>query len=358
MNYYQVLGIDKNASKDEIKKAFRKVAHKYHPDKKDGDEKKFKEASEAYSVLSDDKKRAEYDAYGQTFSGSQGKGYSGEGFGDFDFSSFSQGGMNGAEFDLGDMFGEFFGGSRGGQQKTKRGRDISIDIELSFKEAVFGVEREVLLTKMNQCSECKGNGAKVGTAMIKCTACNGVGKIHDTKNTVFGTFAVSRVCDVCHGKGEVPKEKCGVCAGEGVVRSQSDVRIPIPAGIEHGEMLRLTGHGEAVPHGIRGDLYIKIHIKKDPAYHTEGSHIIKKISVKLSDALLGAHYVIETLEGEMKVKIPQGVLHKERLRVKGKGVPIRNGARGDLFFEIDIILPQKLSRKAKKLVEELKEEGV
>jgi len=356
-DYYKILGVERNASKDEVKKAFRKLAHKYHPDKAGGDETKFKEAGEAYSVLSDDKKRAEYDAYGQTFSGAGG-GPRG-GFGGFDFSDFaaqSGFGGQGVEFDLGDIFGEFFGG--GGRSRTPRGRDISIDIELSFKESIFGVERRVLLTKMTRCTDCDGSGAREGTELVSCDTCNGAGKVHETKQTMFGAFSTTRECSVCHGRGKVPKEKCGTCVGQGVVRREEELPIAVPAGIENGEMVRLSGGGEAVPGGMPGDLYVKIHVKKDERYKKEGANIVMHHSVKITDALLGATHEIETLDGTLSLKVPAGITHGERLRVKGKGVPTSERARGDLHVEIDLKVPSKLSRKAKKLVEQLREEGV
>jgi molecular chaperone DnaJ len=358
MDYYKTLELEKGASKEDVKKAFRRLAHKYHPDKKGGDEKKFKEVSEAYAVLSDDKKRAEYDAYGRTFGGGAGAAGAQGGFGGFDFSQFGGMGGQGVEFDLGDMFGDIFGGGRA-QQRTRRGRDISIDIELSFREAVFGVERKVLLTKMNTCEVCGGSGAKPGTDMVRCGTCNGEGQIHDVRQTMFGTFSTARVCHTCNGRGEMPKEKCGACAGEGVVRSQVEVPLAVPAGIKDGEMLRLSGAGEAVQGGVAGDLYVKVHVAEDSRYRIEGHNIVMPLHVKLSDALLGSTYTVETLDGEMSVKVLAGVDHRERLRVKGKGVPVRgSNTRGDLFFEVRIPLPSKLSKKAKKAVEVLRGEGV
>lgn len=359
MDYYQTLGVDKGASKDDIKKAFRKLAHQYHPDKQGGDEARFKEINEAYTVLSDEKKRAEYDAYGRTFSGAGGGGGPAGGFGGFDFSGFAgQGfgqGAGGVEFDLGDMFGDLFGG---GRSRTRRGRDISVDIELSFKESVFGVERVLLLNKVAACTECDGTGAKDPSDVVTCGTCNGAGKIHDTKQTVFGTFATTRVCSTCHGRGTMPREKCTTCHGEGVLRREQEHKIAVPAGVEDGEMIRMTGGGEAVQGGAPGDLYVKLHVKKDPGMRKEGPNIVMQLPVKLSDALLGAKYHVETLEGELAVKIPAGVNSGERLRVKGKGVPLGRGSRGDLFLLVDIKLPTKLSKAAQKAVETLREEGV
>ena len=351
-DYYNILGVEKKASKEDIKKAFRKLAHKYHPDKKDGDESKFKEVNEAYSVLSDDKKRAEYDSYGHVFSGNGG----GPQGGGFDFSGFQAAGAQGFEFDLGDLFGDFFGG---GGQRVRRGADISIDIELSFKESVFGTNRKVVLTKSSMCSTCNGDGAKPGTEMTDCTTCNGAGKIHDTKTSILGTFTSVRPCKACQGHGKIPKEKCGSCSGTGVTRKQEEISIQVPAGINNGEMIRLSGAGEALQGGIPGDLYIKVHVVTDKAFKKEGSNIIMDLSVKLTDAISGATYGVKTLDGDLQVKIPAGVSFGEMLRVKEKGVPIGDsGKRGDLLIKLNIQLPKKLSRKAKDAIEVLKKEGI
>lgn len=364
-NYYEVLGISKNADKEEIKKAFRRLAHDYHPDKKGGNEAKFKEASEAYAVLSDDKKRAEYDTYGQTFAGggpSQGGFNGGAGFGGFDFSGFGgtggfQGfGQEGFEFDLGDIFGDFFGG--GGRERVKRGRDISIDVELPFEEAVFGTERKILLTKTSVCNTCRGSGAKPGTEMHTCPKCNGKGKVHETKRSFLGNISSVRTCSDCQGKGKVPREKCHVCHGVGVRKMEEEVSVSIPAGINDGEMIRLSGGGEATAGGTSGDLYIKVHVKRHPIFKKEGVNLTIDLSLKLSTALLGEEYTMQTLDGEIKVKIPEGVSHGEILRVKGKGVPYEKGKRGDLLIHLNVKLPAKLSREGRRLVEELRKEGI
>ena len=355
-NYYKILGVDKNASKSEIKKAFHKLAHKYHPDKKGGDEAMFKKASEAYSVLSDEKKKAEYDTYGRVFGSDDGGGAgAGQGFGGFDFSGFAQQGGN-VEFDLGDLFGGMFGG--GGKPRQKRGNDISIDIELSFKEAVFGVNRKVSLTKNSVCDDCHGSGAKKGSEMVVCSACNGKGQVHETKRSILGTFSTVKTCEVCRGKGRVPKDKCKTCLGQGVVRKQSEISLNIPAGINDGEMMRLSGAGEAISGGISGDLYIKIHVAKDKNFRKEGYNLVTDLNIKLSDALLGAEYNIDTLDGKLKLKIPAGVTFGEVLRIKGKGVPMGTNKRGDIMVKLNIQLPNKLNRKTRKLVSELRKEGV
>ena len=354
-NYYEVLGLTKGARKDEIKKAFHKLAHKYHPDKSSGDADKFKEASEAYSVLSDDKKRAEYDSYGQTFGGAGGPA-GGFDFNDFAsaFSGFNAQGAQG--FDMGDIFGDIFAG--GSPRAQSRGRDISIDLEITFKESVFGTHRRVLLAKISQCDTCKGSGAEPGTELETCKHCNGTGKIHETNHSFFGSISVQAPCRTCHATGKVPKEKCHTCRGEGVYRKQEEIDIAVPAGIEGGEMIRLAGAGEAAPGGNAGDLYVKIHVQPDARFKKDGVNLITDLSIKLSDALLGSEYKIATLDGEESLEVPAGVSHGELLRVRGKGVPAGRGKRGDLFVRIKINLPQKLSRAAKQLIEKLKEEGV
>lgn len=353
-DYYGILGVEKNASKDDIKKAFRKLAHKYHPDKKEGDESKFKEVNEAYQILSDEKKRAEYDTYGQTFGG-QGGGY-----GDFGgFGGFGGAQGAGVEFDIGDIFSQFFGGQGGGMGRERRGRDMSIDIEVSFKDAVFGTKRSILLTKMGVCDDCGGTGAKKGSGMKTCEACNGQGKVHEARKSPFGTFSVTRVCETCGGTGEVPKEVCATCKGQGVLHKREEVNIRIPAGIGSGEMIRITGGGEAIPKGTPGDLYIKVHVTPDEQFSREGNNIVMKLPIKLSEALLGVTRTIETLDGNIDISIPAGATFGEKLRVRGKGVPTGEGERrGDLLVVLSIEMPKKLSRKAKKLVEELQQEGI
>jgi len=272
-DYYEILGIDKKASKDEVKKAFRKLAHKLHPDKKGGDIEKFKEVNEAYTVLSDDQKRSQYDMYGQSFAGAnsgasgfggfQGNwediarqaGFSAQGgpASGWDFSGFASG--NGQSFDFGDIFGDIFGGNR--RTKTKRGRDISIDIELAFEEAIFGVERNILLNKISICNICNGTGAKKGTEMKSCDTCNGKGKIRELKKTIFGSIEMTRECEVCTGSGKIPKEKCDFCDGLGILKKEESVKIKIPAGIDNGEMIRLSGGGEAVKTALRETYILK-----------------------------------------------------------------------------------------------------
>ena len=358
-DYYNVLGVDKKASQDDIKKAFRKLAHKYHPDKGGTDESKFKEITEAYSVLSDDKKRREYDTYGQSSPGgnsSRGSGQSGaQGFGGFDFNGFQQGG---AEFDFGDIFGDMFAGAHGAQSRTPRGRDISIDIEIPFKDAVFGTTRTVLLAKVSTCSMCRGTGAKKGTELDTCKTCNGSGRVHEARNSILGQFTSVRACTVCDGSGKIPKEKCTECKGHGVHRKEEEIKINIPTGIDNGEMIRMPQQGEAIKTGVAGDLYVKMHVKPHPIFRRDGSNLIMSLPVKMTDAILGTVASIETLEGKtLEVKIPPMKRAEEHLRVAGKGIP-SGGGRGDLIIRLEVALPNKLSGKAKKAIEELRTEGL
>jgi len=363
-DYYKILGVEKSASKDDIKKAFRKLAHEYHPDKTKNDataSQKFKDASEAYSVLSDDKKRQQYDMFGSAGVGAGGAGggfggfHGGQGFEGFDFSQFSQG-ANGFEFDLGDIFGDFFGGRQRAQHL--RGRDISIDIQITFEESIFGVERDVLITKTATCPNCAGTGATPGSAMDTCKTCNGKGRLNETRRSFIGVFSTTRICDTCHGKGQVPSEKCKACKGHGVLERQQEITIKIPPGIEDGEMVRLGGMGEAIAGGVTGDLYVKIHVKPHPYIRKQGSDLVTDLKVKLSNALLGAEHVLNTLDGDITVTIPEGINTGEMLRVKGKGVPNERGKRGDLLIRIIVDIPKKLSRSAREKINELKKEGL
>ncbi|MEK7098425.1 MAG: molecular chaperone DnaJ [Patescibacteria group bacterium] len=358
-DYYQVLGVAKSSSEEDIKKAFRTLAHKYHPDKKGGDEARFKEASEAYAVLSDNNKRAQYDQYGAYTAGGQQGGAS---HGGFDFSDFAKNFQGfdgfqgqGAEFDLGDIFGDFFGGSG---KRSRRGRDISMDIEILFRDAVFGTERRILITKTALCDICSGTGAKKGTSTATCASCNGKGQIREARNTFFGSVATTRTCPTCKGHGDVPKESCAECRGEGALKKQEEVHVVIPAGIENGEMIRMPGRGEALPGAPAGDLYVKIHVKNDKLFTREEKNLVTALSIKLTDALLGGEYKIQTLDGETRLNIPQGITQGEFLRIRGRGVPYGRNSRGDLLVRIDIVFPKKLSRAAKEAVEKLRQEGV
>lgn len=361
-DYYKTLGVGKGASKEELKKAFHKLAHKHHPDKQGGDEAKFKEINEAYQILSDDNKRAQYDQFGSEFAGGNyggGTGHAQNGaWGGFDFSSFQNGGGGqGFEFDLGDIFGQMFGG--GGQGQVRRGRDISVDIQISFKEAIFGVERNILINKISKCDNCHGSGAEAGSQMKKCTTCGGKGKVNEARRSIFGTFQSTHECSECLGRGEVPDKKCKTCRGEGVYNKQTNIKVQVPAGMDAGEMIRLTGQGEAVAEGQAGDLYVKVHIEQDKTWKRAGHDLTTEIKIKLTEALLGTDYNLETLDGPLTLKVPAGLTYGEILRVKAKGVPVRGtGRRGDLLIRVTFPTPTKLSKTARKAIEDLQAEGI
>ncbi len=353
-DYYKILGVDKKSSTDEIKKAFRKLAHKYHPDK-GGDEKKFKEASEAYQILSDEKKRAEYDTYGSS-------GGARSQYGGFDPSSFSGGfssqGFEG--FDLNDIFNDLFSGGRGRKSpsQSRRGRDISVNLRVTFSEAVFGSEQKFSITKVSSCEICSGTGAKPGSKQNTCADCKGQGYINETVQSFLGAMTQSRECRKCGGIGHIPEEKCAHCKGEGVFRREVPITLKIPAGIENGETVRLAGGGEAVKNGTPGDLYATISVEPHTVFKRERENLVMNLKVKLTDAVLGAEYPLETLDGQIKLVIPKGVSSGDILRVKGKGAPFAGKHRGDILIKIEVKTPGKLSAKAEKLFKELREESL
>ena len=356
-DYYETLEVNKNATKEEIKKSFHKLAMKYHPDKNGGDDKKFKEINEAYQVLSDEKKRAMYDQYGSAGPNMGGGAYGGQGFGGFDFSGF----QNAQGFDmgdLGDIFGEFFGGGMSNRRSKKRGQNIEMAIDLSFEESIFGVSKTIIIEKQSKCDVCNGTGAKPGTKMNTCKNCGGNGQIKEIKRSILGSFATTRVCEKCFGSGQVPEEKCGRCRGDGVVNRKEDIKIDIPAGVENGEVLKMSQGGEYIQNGIPGDLYLRLRVKSHSLFKKDGINLTMTLKIKLTDSLLGTTHKFKSLDGkDLEIKIPEGIKHNELLRVRGKGVPSALG-RGDLIVKVEIITPTKLSRKERELVEKLKEEGL
>ena len=349
-DFYNALGVSENASTEEIKKAYHKLAKKYHPDNKEsGDESRFKEINEAYQTLSDNKKRAEYDSYGHVFGDTSGfSGFSSP-FGDFRVDE---------DFNFGDIFSEFFSGGGAGA-RTARGRDISVDLELSFQESIFGTKRTILLAKTALCEVCKGSGAEPKTELETCKTCNGQGRIREARNSFLGTITSVRECPTCKGRKKIPKEKCKACGGQGVLRRQEEISITIPAGIEDGEVIRLTGLGEAIANGVSGDLYVKVRVKPHPVFRRDGSDLVTDLNIKLSDAVLGGEYTIRTIDNsQLTVKIPPATSFGEILRVRGRGVPVNKNRRGDLLIKLDIKLPHNLSKKSKDLFDELRGEGI
>ncbi|MFH1175309.1 MAG: molecular chaperone DnaJ [bacterium] len=368
-NYYDILGVSRSASDEEIKKAYRKLAHQYHPDKQGGDEAKFKEINEAYQTLSDKAKRQQYDQFGQTFNGAGAGGFSGQN-GGWDFSGFQRGfgggtdkgGFNfsGFKVNLEDIFDDFFegqAGGRGAREKSRpKGEDIAVDMEITFEEMVFGVEKEIKLYKAVKCAACGGSGAEAGSSLVKCAACGGAGQKQETRKTFLGSFTQVRVCPTCKGTGKIPEKKCRKCGGDGRIKDYETIKVEIPAGIEDGQALVLRGKGGAGEMGgAQGDLYIKIRLKPHPHFKREGANIFYTLFINFSEAALGGKVDVPTVEGEVEMKIPAGTQSGEIFRLRGRGIPSR-GSRGDQFVEIKVATPKRLSRKAKKLLEELEEE--
>lgn len=351
-DYYKTLGVDKKASADEIKKAFRKAAHKYHPDKKDGDEAKFKEANEAYQILSNEQKRAQYDRFGSAGSNMGGAG-AGQGFGGFDFSGFQNGqGFDFGDIDLGDLFG---GARRGGRTQRRRGNDLQMRIEIDFVDSVFGVKKTIEIEHTKSCQDCSGTGADTDSEMETCPECDGQGQV---QTRMMGIFATVTECPTCEGSGKVPKEKCGTCRGAGINREKEKIEFAIPAGIKNGDNLRVAGKGEAIKSGETGDLFIQVLVKPHAAYGRNGIDLITTHNISITDAVLGAKHDIELLDGKkLEVKIPAGTIHGTTLRVAGRGIDTGR-SKGNLLITIKIDIPKKLSKKAKEAIEILQAEGL
>ncbi|MFH1712339.1 MAG: molecular chaperone DnaJ [Patescibacteria group bacterium] len=339
---YKILGVEKNASKDEIKGAFRKLAHEHHPDK-GGDEAKFKEINAAYQILHDDQKRQQYDQFGQTFD-QAGAG----GFGGFN-------GAQGMHFeDLGDIFGEMFGGAfGGGRSRSARGSDIQVDVELSFKESVFGVEKELNISKNNVCERCGSEGAEPGTKLKTCSDCDGQGFKVEVQRTILGAVQRRVTCSICQGRGEEPEKKCSTCDGTGLEYGRKTLRVDIPAGVENGMRIRVRGQGEAIGvAGSTGDLYLIIHISADQRFERVGQDIFCQKKIGFTQAAIGDEVDVDTVDGSVKLKIPAGTQSGDKLRLRGKGVQTSRG-RGDQIVVIQVATPKKLSRKQKQILKDL-----
>jgi len=352
-DYYEVLGVSKDASDDELKKAFRKLAVKYHPDKEGGDETKFKEASEAYEVLKDRQKRQRYDQFGHAgVGGASGGGYSGgnpfEGFGNgqgFEF-NFGDGG-------LGDIFGQFFGGGQQSQRGPARGRDVETHITLSFEDAVFGVEKKVSLTMEDECSHCKGTTVEPGSSMKTCPTCKGAGQQTRVMNTMFGAIQQAVTCETCKGRGKVPEKECTVCRGKGTERRQQDITIKVPAGIDDGSTIRLKERGEAVANAPKGDLYVHIRVKAHKHFTREGDIILSEEHISMVDAALGTEIDVATVDGKVRMKIPAGTQSGTDFKLSNHGVPhLRRETRGPHIVQMIVDTPTKLSKKQKELLEQ------
>jgi len=351
-DYYEILGVSKSASDDEIKKAYRKAAVKYHPDKEGGDEEKFKEVNEAYEVLKDGAKRQRYDQFGHAGVGGNGGSGGGNPFGGF-------GGFNGqnVNFDFGeggfgDIFSQFFGG--GGQnQGPKRGRDVEVTLQLSFEEAVFGVEEKIQVDMDDECSHCHGSTVEPGYELKTCQTCKGAGQINRVMNTIFGPIQQAVTCDACGGRGKVPEKVCTVCHGKGTERRKKTINLKVPAGIDDGATIRLREHGEAIGNGQKGDLYVHIRVKAHKKFTREGNIILSEQHISMVDAALGTEIEVETVDGNVRMKIPAGTQSGTDFKLSGHGVPqMRSERRGSHIVSILVDTPTKLNRKQKELLEE------
>jgi molecular chaperone DnaJ len=349
-DYYQILGVPRKATQDEIKKAYRGLAHKYHPDK-GGDEKKFKEVNEAYQVLSDREKRAQYDQFGHAFEGGPGfnfrQGFDPSSF-DFDFG------------DLGGMFEEFFGGVR--QKKDlRRGKDIQVDISLSLEEVLNNQEKELVLNRKVLCSRCKGKGGEPETSVKECFSCRGTGQVQQMKRTFFGTVTQYVICPECGGVGSKPEKPCNVCKGEGRIGSQEKIKVTIPAGVDTNQVLKVKGQGESgLREGPAGDLYLRIIVKKHPLFERRGDDLLLKKEASFPQVALGDEIEVPTLEDKkILLKVPAGTESGKVFRISKKGIPRFGGlGRGNLYVELVVKTPQRLSKKQKELLERLKEEEI
>ncbi|KKW18964.1 MAG: Chaperone protein DnaJ [Candidatus Adlerbacteria bacterium GW2011_GWC1_50_9] len=360
-DYYKVLGVPRNAPKEDIKKAYRKLAHQYHPDK-GGDEARFKEVSEAYQVLSNDSKRAQYDQFGRVFEG--GHAGPGQGFGfEWPGGFRSDGDFGGAEFDFSDVFEDFLSGFGGGvRQKTRdrKGRDIKTELEIPFEEAIFGGKRDIELSKLSRCAKCEGTGGEPGSKLESCKSCDGKGNIQKTQRTFLGSFTQVSVCPECQGSGKRPEKKCHECHGKGILNAAERIEVFVPKGIREGEVLKITGKGEAsIVGGVPGDLFIRVRVRPHPRFRRQEDDIIMELPIKLSQAILGDTVDVEMLDGEIKLKVPEGTQSGDVLKVRGKGAPSASGyGRGDLLIQIKVDIPRHISKKTKELIQEMKKEGL
>lgn len=353
-DYYKILGLEKTASEAEIKRAYRKLAHQYHPDKTEGDEKKFKEVSEAYQVLSDPEKRKQYDQFGHTFDYQSAAGGQGQGFGGWDYSGF--GGQQGVEFDfsnLGDIFDVFFGGE--GRTREARGRDIERRIEINFEEAVKGASLPIELEKNVVCSKCHGNKAEPGTEKVTCPECKGAGKKETLKNTILGQFKSIATCDKCKGLGQIPKVNCRECDGMGIKRQKVILNTIIPAGIRDGMTVRVPGGGEANESGKSGDLYLEVLIKPHQKFYRREDDIYLDVEINFSQAALGDKINVPIVGGIKEINIPASTQSGSEIRLKGLGFAhLNHFGSGDEVIKIKIITPKNLNQEQRKIFEELK----
>ncbi|MEX0881327.1 MAG: molecular chaperone DnaJ [Candidatus Saccharimonadales bacterium] len=361
-DYYELLGVSKSASADELKKAYRRLAIKYHPDKDGGDEAKFKEVNEAYEVLKDPSKRQRYDQFGHAGVGTSAASDGGP-FGGFDF------GRAGQEFHfdfgdlgLGDIFDSFFGsgfGTRTGARRQTVGRDVETDVEITFEQAVFGTEAELKLNLEDICEHCKGTTVEPGYDLKECDECKGSGQVHRVTRTIFGNIRQASTCPKCHGRGKIPEKFCSVCRGKGTQRKSQNIKLKIPAGIDDGATIRLRNHGEAIAHGAKGDLYVNIKVKPHKKFTREGELILSNEHISMVDAALGNEIDVETVDGPVRMKVPMGTQSGTDFKLTGHGVPNlnRGGVRGAHIVTVIVDTPTKLTKAQSEILKKLRDSG-
>lgn len=366
-DYYELLGVSKDVTDEELKKAYRKMAKKYHPDSHEGEDKKaaeskFKEISHAYSVLSDKTKRAQYDRFGADFEnagfnpGGSGGSYGGTGFGGFDFSGFNGGGI---DIDLDDILGSVFGGGFGGFGGSSRknngptkGADLRYNMTIKFEEAAFGTKKEINITRNEKCDTCSGSGAKPGTNPITCDKCGGAGKVQVTQNTIMGAFASVKTCDKCGGEGKIIPTPCEKCSGKGHVKKMKKIEVNIPAGIDNGQAISLRGEGDiGKKGGPNGDLFVIVNVQPHKIFKRNGFDIFAEIKVPFTKLVLGGSIKVPTLEQEIDFNIPEGTQADTKFRIKEKGIPSIHGrGRGNLEFVVKVDIPKKLTEKQREIL--------
>ena len=363
-DYYEVLGVNKTATDEELKKAYRKLAKKYHPDANPDNKKeaeaKFKEVNEAYETLSDPQKRRMYDQFGHD--GPQGFGGAGGPFGGGNYYSYSTSGFDGfSDFgDLGDIFSSFFGGgARAGarqQRGPRKGADLNLNLEITFEEAFLGVEKQISITRPEVCDVCHGSGARPGTTVSKCNVCNGTGTVKQVQNTILGQMQTTRTCTNCHGTGEVIKEPCDNCKGKGTVRKQPKIRVKIPAGIDDNQTVVLKGEGEpGEKGGPKGDLYITVRIKKSSIFTRQGTTVLCDIPITITQATLGANLKIPMVDGTTETyTIPEGTQTGTKFTIREKGFKsLNSSAKGNFVFTVVVQTPKRLNKEQRELIEKL-----
>ncbi len=367
-DYYDILGLPRDASNDDIRKAFRKLAHQYHPDKGSGDEAKFKEINEAYQILSDTTKRAQYDRFGQTFNAGGAPGAGGFGGASWEDIFRQQGSPFGGQGatgfgnvgDLGDIFGDLFGFGGGGRPRRQEqaGRSYEMVLTIDFSEAVFGAGKTLSIDAFDRCATCSGNGREPGTKLKQCSTCRGSGEVVQVRSTLLGQFQTAAVCPTCHGEGQTAEKKCHTCHGEGRRRRLKTLDVHIPAGIDDGQTLRLEGQGDAGQRGGRpGDVLLTIRVRPDPELKRDGEDIVTRLKLTPAQAALGTEKDVRTVDGAVSVKVPPGSQPGKILRLKNKGVPFLHGrGRGDHLVELIVEIPEKLTKRQRQFYVDLQRE--